>query len=266
MLFPRSARVEYSNNPLEEVICQVRFPPILKIGTAPPADFQDQIRELFPLYEERSDGGIPLPNQVRDILSEAGIEGLLPTQTPRLHRFSTEDGSRSVVLQPDFIAFTVSDYKRWQDFRKYFVSIEEKFRCIYAPSFYSRIGLRYRDVIGRQSLGLEGRSWGELLNGDLVGLLGHDDVSGQVRRAQTVVQIQLPEIDDVHLTLRHGLLDQPEQESLDAYVIDADIFIERRVDPNDCLRLLDRFNEVTGNIFRWAISDTLRDALEPKPI
>ena len=266
MLFPQTGRVEYSNNPLEEVICQVRFPPILKIGANSPAEFQDHIRKLFPLYEEQSDGGISLPNQVREMLSEAGIEGLFPTQTPRLHRFSTEDASRSVSLQSDFIAFAVNDYKRWQDFREQFGLIERKFRCLYEPSFYSRIGLRYRDVITRKNLGLERYSWGDLLNRDLVGLLGDEEVSSRAGQAVTVIQMRLPDIEGAQLTLRYGLLPHPDQDPLDSYAIDTDIFIEQRVEPNDCFRLLDKFNGITGNIFRWAISDILRDALGPNPI
>ena len=207
-----------------------------------------------------------MPNQVRDILSEAGIEGLFPTQAPRLHRFSTEDASRSVSLQSDFIAFAVNDYRRWQDFREQFAFIEDRFRCLYAPSFYSRIGLRYKDVIDRKNLDLEGHSWGELLNRDLVGLLGDEYIFSQVGRALTMVQMRLPEIDGAQLTLRYGLLAQPNQTPLDAYVIDTDIFVEQRVEPYDCFRLLDEFNGITENIFRWAISDTLRDALGPNPI
>ena len=266
MLFPQTSRVEYNNNPLEEVICQVRFPPILKIGTVLPADFQDEVRKQFPLYEAQPDGGIPLPNQVRELLSGAGIGDLLPTQAPHLHRFSTEDTSRSISLQADFIALTVKDYKRWQDFRDQFRLVESKFRHLYEPSFYSRIGLRYRDVIARNELGLDGCSWGDLLNRDLVGLLQGEDISSQVGQAMTVIRMQLPDIEGTQLTLRYGLAPDSNQFPLNSYTIDTDIFTEQKVVPNDCFDLLDRFNGVAGNIFRWAITDTLRDALEPNPI
>jgi uncharacterized protein (TIGR04255 family) len=45
MTFPEdSPRVIYGRNPLEQVICQIRFPTILKIDTELPAAFQEQIR------------------------------------------------------------------------------------------------------------------------------------------------------------------------------------------------------------------------------
>jgi hypothetical protein len=58
-LFPDSARVIYGKAPLTGVVCQLRFPPILRIESAPPADFQDRIREQFPLLERRPQSPTP---------------------------------------------------------------------------------------------------------------------------------------------------------------------------------------------------------------
>ncbi len=52
MPFPESERVVYGENPLVEVICQLKFPPILDISTAEPAAFQNKVRKLYPLYEK----------------------------------------------------------------------------------------------------------------------------------------------------------------------------------------------------------------------
>ncbi|MCX6020148.1 MAG: TIGR04255 family protein, partial [Chloroflexi bacterium] len=50
MLFPDSERVIYGRNPLVEVICQIRFPTILRISEGNLSDFQDKIRIEYPLY------------------------------------------------------------------------------------------------------------------------------------------------------------------------------------------------------------------------
>ena len=52
MPFPESKRVFYGKTPLEEVVCQLRFPPILRIDAEPPATFQDRVRTTFPLYQK----------------------------------------------------------------------------------------------------------------------------------------------------------------------------------------------------------------------
>ena len=54
MPFPETDRVIYAHNPLEQVICQFRFPPILRIDSELPAQFQDRIRHEFPSLIEKS--------------------------------------------------------------------------------------------------------------------------------------------------------------------------------------------------------------------
>ena len=55
MPFPPAQRVLYNKSPLEQVICQLRFPPILRIDSDLPADFQDRIRNQFPNFGEASE-------------------------------------------------------------------------------------------------------------------------------------------------------------------------------------------------------------------
>src|SRR5713226_162290 len=64
MPFPDSQRVIYDRNPLEEVVCQVKFPPILKIDSAAPAAFQDEIRGTYPLLQEVPGILVDLPAEI----------------------------------------------------------------------------------------------------------------------------------------------------------------------------------------------------------
>ncbi len=260
-MFPDTPREEYRNNPIEEVICQFRFPPILKIGTTAPAEFQDRIRRQFPLYQPQ-DPFPSVPEQVRGILSQLGIENMLGSQSPSVHQFVTEDGTSIVSLQTDFIALRVTKYERWEAFREQLESIERSFRNIYEPQFYSRVGLRYRDVIVRENLELDGVSWSELLNRDLVGFYGRNEATELVTQAVAVAQMKLPDVENAQLTLQYGLQTQTD-ETPSIYFVDTDIAIEQRTELDDAFSLLDQFNRTAGNIFRWAISDVLRDALEP---
>ncbi|MCH7755956.1 TIGR04255 family protein, partial [candidate division KSB1 bacterium] len=59
MPFPEVKRVIYKKNPLDRVICQLRFSPILKIDAEIPAEFQDMIRADFPNYSEKTDSPDP---------------------------------------------------------------------------------------------------------------------------------------------------------------------------------------------------------------
>ena len=67
MLFPDAKRTIYKNNVLEQVICQLRFPTILKIDTEVPSRFQEVIRHRFPIYKQTNEALIPdFPTALRN--------------------------------------------------------------------------------------------------------------------------------------------------------------------------------------------------------
>src|SRR5262249_7505491 len=101
MLFPDSERVVYEKNPLTEVICQLQSPPILRIDTELPADFQERVRQQYPLYQEavQSAVSIPeLPQQLAKIVDEMGLR-----KAGKSHNFVSADGEWSVGLTRSFL-------------------------------------------------------------------------------------------------------------------------------------------------------------------
>ena len=58
-MFSQEPRCEYLCNQLGEVICQLRFPEILTIGTTVPDQFQEAIRDEFPQFHKRMENPAP---------------------------------------------------------------------------------------------------------------------------------------------------------------------------------------------------------------
>src|SRR5690242_15423151 len=148
-LFPNSPRVVYEHAPLLSVVCQLRFPSLLRIESEPPVDFQERIRDNFPQYERGQAGlpaGVTLPPDVMRLIGQKlGGSG---------YHFSKENGSARVTLTPDFLALETSRYTEWKNFR---ADLEGPLRAlvdVYRPSFFSRIGLRYQNAIDRAVIGL----------------------------------------------------------------------------------------------------------------
>ena len=111
MKFPESTRVRYSRNPLVEVICQLRFPKILKIEKEAPVDFQEAVRSDYPLFStprsiEMSLLANPQPNSPPVLLGQ-GFS----------YEFVDKEGEWKLVLSSDFIALSTFNYKRWEDFK-----------------------------------------------------------------------------------------------------------------------------------------------------
>lgn len=266
MPFPESDRVIFRNNPLYDVICQLRFPSILEIGARDPADFQAYVREEYPIYEKEEQDVPEISEELTELLSSVGVSA--PWKSFQ-HSFATEDGSRDVKLSRDSLSVTERDYTEWDELRAEIQLARTALEEVYEPSFYQRIGLRYRDVINREALGLEDTGWDELLEPALIGLLGPEFLRGQIDQVYTQSSIRLTEgVPDAAVTLRHGLAEFEEEngENTEVYLIDADFFTTSKAEGNDVVEILDTFNRVAGNLFRWAISDQLREALDPVPV
>lgn len=258
MPFPESNRVIYQKNPLSEVICQIRFPTILEIGFQDPSEFQRKIRSGYPLYE-RADATPPISKEVSGLLAGLPVHRSGEYIT---HNFLTENSNRFISLNRDFLAITEKRYQRWEDFRKEIKTAQVTLEEIYQPSFYSRIGLRYQDVIYKDRLGLESESWNSLVNPSFIGVLGASEVRDHIEDIRTQAVIRIGEVQGGFVTLRHGLI-RRSQNGEEVYMIDADFFTEDRGATKDVFDVLDRFNRLAGNFFRWAITPRLREALEP---
>src|SRR5258708_615126 len=75
--FPDAERVIYDHNTLGEVLCQVKFPPVLRIEAELPAQFQDRIRDVFEIYKDSPAtvlggiAGVQMPEQVLQLVRNA---------------------------------------------------------------------------------------------------------------------------------------------------------------------------------------------------
>lgn len=259
MAFPESPRVIYRNNPLEQVICQLRFPPILRIGSETPAAYQEAIRNQYPLFEEKAANPLELPSE---LLKVVGSDFPLPIG-PKAYEFISADQVWRVGITRDFIALTCRKYERWEDFKAH---LERPLAAIiehYSPAFYTRVGLRYRDVIRRSALNLKGVEWSALLRPHVAGELSAPEIAGEIERVMKDVTITLNK--ESHVRIRHGLAHGKQNGEL-CYVIDSDFYTEERTEIKDGPAILDHFNRQSGRLFRWCITDRLHEAMGPRVI
>jgi uncharacterized protein (TIGR04255 family) len=258
--FPQSPRVVYSQNPLELVICQLRFPPILRIGAEPPATFQDMVRDEYPLLKESSGPQLPndLPAELRDV-----VQRLTPQPSGIAYDFASADEQWAISLNRDFIALTARTYTRWEEFSERLALPIQALRDAYGPAFVTRIGLRYQDVICLSRLGKIGESWSQLLQPHIAGELAEPSVAQSAQQASRELLLDLGGDDRVRI--RHGLAKRSDSGET-CYLIDADFFSEGRTNLDDVLARLRTYNKHAGRLFRWCITDELHEALGPTPI
>src|SRR2546425_8627069 len=112
--FPDSPRVIYRKDPLVQVVCQLRFPPVLRIEAEPPAAFQDRIRKDYPLLRERMEeptleGQAGLPPAIERL-----IQATARAKKVLAYDFLSADEQWAVALTREFIAVTTTRYQRWE--------------------------------------------------------------------------------------------------------------------------------------------------------
>jgi len=262
--FPQSPRVHYARTPLYEVLCQIRFPPLLRIDSEVPAGFQESIRHAFPLFSEEDP--VLLPDIPADVPPEfAALLRATSQATRRIWQFQSEDKQDTVTLTREFLGLATLKYEKWEDFRAQIATSFKALCAAYSPSFCVRIGLRYRNLILRSGLGLAGEPWSALLQPQIAAEYSSPNLVPTIRESVHRVLIALSRAQGM-VNLRHGSASLQGQEAEGGYLIDNDFFTEDKTEVSRVIERLDLFNREAGRLFRWCITQKLHDAMEPHPV
>ena len=257
-MFSNDERCIYRKNPLGEVICQLRFPEILKIGTEVPAAFQDVIRDEYPRFSSRMESPAP---------KLTGTPGNLTLQNqPQTvnYQFLSEDGVWRVNLTSRFISLACSRYTLWEDFAKKLDKPLAAFIRIYQPAYFERVGLRYINFISRKQLGLEGTPFRELIAPAYLGPLAEEDVTeSTATRCSIDAEFGIQSGCRLKLHAGPGMVKRgPQQDSETKFVMDLDLYMLGKVPVNYSAGALQTLHSQAWPIFRGAVTDTLHDAME----
>lgn len=249
-------RVRYEKSPLVEVIFQLRFPTILSINAKQPVKFQELIRKQFPFYEE----GIEQQNEL--LITPAIGQAQVKTSQNKNYSFVSSDNAYKINLTSTFIAVSTLNYTQWEHFREkieYVVSIFEK---VYEPAFYTRVGLRYIDVIERSTIGLLDRKWTDLMQPHVLGIVVNyeDGINAYLSEAEFKDQINNV-VTKTHFEFVHA--NGNEETSL---LIDCDYFKNETVSVGKVSELSEKLHNHSSNFLRTAIKDDLHNAMQPVEI
>ncbi len=240
--FPIFEEVKLGRSPLSEVICQVKFPPILKIGAEKPVNFQDQIRHLFPEYKEEY--FIPL-----NIETSASDENIMPLKTPKLYHFLNIEDKMQVTLSQDFVALSTQKYSHWQDFSRNFKLIEQAFFNEYKLSYINWLGLRFINRITCENSGCGNLS--ELLNlfRDELTCLFKTDAWQEPQ--EMIFQATINDL-NAKLNFRFGYSREKDEPF---FLVDLDNFEDQKMDASNLGEKIEKYHDTIYRAFRWCLKD-----------
>ena len=258
-MFSNESRCIYQNNQLAEVICQLRFPEILTIGANLPVDFQEAIRDEFPIYSFRKE--MPAP-KLTGTPGHLNIEKQDPVIN---YQFASADGVWRVNLTSRFISLACTRYTRWEDFAKKLDKPLVAFIQIYKPAFFERIGLRYLNFFSRKELEIEGTPFQMLFQPCYLGPLNEEDVAeSNATRCSVDAELNLRGGCKVKLHAGPGLTKKNGKQDTEVkFIFDQDLYMPGKIAPNLSAPALQTLHALSWSIFRAAITDELHEAMEP---
>ena len=246
-------KIQYEKSQIVEVICQLRFPTILSIGSRDPVDFQELVRQNLPRYVQKTEK-----------------QG---EQSVKTHSFLSAGGEYKLSLTTAFIALSTRRYTNWRDFAGCLDEPLGHFISVYRPAYFERIGLRYINGISRENLGLEDVRWSELVAPQYLGVLALSDTDEkQVSKASADTEMKLGDRCFLRVHAGPGLLKRtvsgPEgvreiQEKTPRFIFDQDIYASGNIPLHSAAEVLDTLHAHADRIFAGAITDKLHDAMEP---
>ena len=259
-MFSNQPREIYKRHMLIEVICQLRFPEILKIEAAEPADFQDAVRQEFPQYGKNIER-LP-PKNVGGKMVDQG--------TVNNYQFLSADGGWKISLTKGFIALSTTRYTRWEAFAKRLDFVLAAFIKVYKPAYFERVGLRYINAVNKKAMGLDEYSWRELIAPGYLGLMADDDNREEAfLKCEQSVTANMPGGAKANIKCGPGLLRKVDNrtravDEQRVFMLDLDVFFDGRTELSHAVPALNVVHGNADGLFRGALQRPLLDAMEPE--
>lgn len=264
MSFDKDKRVKFRRSPLDEVICQLRFPTILKIDQNLPVDFQSLIEERFPYVNDGIDMSEPIETRFsggQELSFNVAINSL--QQQRKFYSFSNEDNDTSVMLTRNSLSLSTQKYDCWENFRLLINFVLKAFVQCYGKKELTRVGIRYINAVSRK---FADTPWSDLIDKRLLGMMCDSDIGGYVKGLNSTLFLKYDD-SSVNMQVRSGIFlktnSNPAQE---VFLIDCDSFSIVKSDTDNVMALLERLHDKPSIFLRHAITEKLYKIMEPEEI
>ncbi len=251
LIGPPPAEVPLPQAPLERVIAQVRFPPVVALAEPGPlvARFQEAIRADYPVLREE-----------HSIAVQIGSQGVISEQSGQVWQFHAVDGSWYAALGAEFLALVCSRYTSRADFFRRWLRLLAALGETINPAQVDRLGVRYVDRLRLPAP----TQLGGLVRKELAGVLD-TELAQHTYIGLSEHVFELPEDPGARLRARWGWL--PARQTYEAMVVapdpsgswllDLDAF-RGATEGYDAVELCDAsraFAERIYTFFRWSVTD-----------
>lgn len=233
----------YKRNFLRQAVCELRFPTLMELGgSRPPAAFVSALRKEYPHLE--------LANEVTFGIGAGGAE------SNHTHIFRSSKLKWSVSLKQNAVTVETSNYSEYADLKQRVLYVVKAARSVIDSDFFTRVGLRYINVI---ECGSDDPVSG-WVNPDLIAPMHNENFTGISEYAGRLSLLAA----DGGCLLQHGLqlVNTGRSKPLKPeYVVDIDAY-RNEVDVEHVEMAIDIMHAQAFDIFDWSLGDKARSHLE----
>jgi uncharacterized protein (TIGR04255 family) len=250
---PAPDRTFLENNPLQLVVCQVRFDRVETLNDRKSA------RRFF----ERLggvDGPFPKLTQIitqRVTINPQAAPGEPPTtEQQRGWRFSNPEGDCHVTLLPDSLALETTTFPGWNNFAPLLERALDVLAEEADPAIEQRLGLRFVNLMVHDEV-RSPSEWEGYIAGDLLAPIRHPVLGPGVTAAQHQVTLDLA--DELRCILNYGLAPDANGSGRVGYLVDLDVFRERSApfSAGDVFKASEVMNDRAVSLFQQVVTPKL---------
>lgn len=236
----------FARNPLVLSILQLRYHPILRISDGEIAEFQNRVREIFPLY------ALVKP-QIVNI--QPGQKDEVDVREETHHHFIKEDHSAKLVLTNTFLNLENHNHTSYTDTISDLTNAIQALEELYSPIKTTRLGLRYINVINKRQISSDLGTQVEL--GDLINkeFLSFPSNIADIDNTFYIDEIDAPCESSGRMSLRYGIV----REDSDNFRLDIDRYCESKIEIKQIRELIEIFALDIYSIFCIAANTRLKD-------
>jgi len=235
LTLPHAEPTRFAKNFLRQAVCELRFPTLFELeGERPPSSFAKALRKDYPLYQANDDLSV-------------GVNGV---DKAHLHVFASLRPGWNVTLRAASVTLETTKYDSFENFQKRLALVVRAAAEVIDSEYFTRIGLRYINVI---PVGSDRVS--EWLNPELVGLHSSEIFGGAVEFSGRIAG---PAELGGYL-LNHGLAGEVSARRKE-YVIDMDFFAQD-VEVGDAASVIDTLHKQEFELFSWTLGAKAREYL-----
>jgi uncharacterized protein (TIGR04255 family) len=254
---PAPDRRILKNNPLQQVVCQVRFDE---------ADVLNDRKIARHFFDKLGgvDGPFPKFTQIlaqRVIVNPQAGPGETPTtEQQRGWRFSNADGDGHITLLPDSLALETTSFPGWDQFAPHLQRALDVLADEADPAIEQRLGLRFVNLVIHDEV-RSGPDWDGYIVADLLAP-AYNSVLGPGVVA-TTHRVVLYLGDDLRCILNYGLAPDANGTGRPGYVLDLDVFRELSApfSAADVFKASELMNDRAVSLFQQMVTPKLLDVL-----